>query len=788
MSAYSGLTDEEVQSRIEKGQVNKASGNNGRSTKEIVKTHLFTFFNFLNLFLAILIIVTGELRHLTFVLTIIFNTLIGIVQEIRVRNQVEKLSVITAPAALVIRNGEEASIPLEELVTDDIVKLTSGDQIGADCVLLEGQGLEINESMITGESVAVKKAPGDKLLSGSFVSSGTGIARVTGVGDESYATILAAKARNKKRASSEMQRTIGRIIKTVGFLIIPIGLLLYRSQINISGTTWQGAVVNTVAGVIGMIPEGLVLLTSVSFIVGIGKLAMKKALVQEMEAIEALARVNVLCLDKTGTITTGELELSDVIPCGKLSRDEIDSVLQAMTWAFEDVNLTQQAFLNHYTEKSSWEAVNLVPFSSARKYRAASFAGNGSYVLGAPEFIVPGDPVCAECDGYADEGYRVVLLARCERISESADGYSIVNPKPQAIVLIADKIREDAPDTFRFFTDNDVDIKVISGDNPATVSSIALKAGLAGAERYIDATELPSDMSSMRMIVTDYTVFGRVTPEQKQQIVKALQAEGRIVGMVGDGVNDVLALKDADCGIAMAAGSDAAKRASHIVLLDSDFGHMRDVVKEGRTIISNIERVSSLYLTKTIYSVILCLIFILLGKSYPFTPVQLMLVSTFAIGVPSFFLALEQTEAITETGFLKHVLRVALPGALTMVLNILLIQVISWIFAFDEGMTSTYNMIISSLVSMLVLYSVSQPLNRLRKWIVLIMGICFTAGIVLFPAFFGISSVFNWRLIFLVPLVFFTYYSMVIFERIMRKVLGRRSRKNNYKRRSADGN
>ena len=777
MSVYSGLTDEEVRSRIEKGQVNRSSGNNSRTTKEIIKTHLFTFFNFLNLFLAVLIIITGELRHLTFVFTIIFNTLIGIVQEIRVRNQVEKLSVITAPTALAIRNGQEVSIPLEDLVTDDIIKLSTGDQIGADCVLLEGQGLETNESLITGESVAVRKNPGDTLMSGSFVAVGSGIARVTRVGDESYATILAAKAKDKKRASSEMQRTIGKIIKTVGFLIIPIGLLLYRSQIMINGTSWQEAVVNTVAGVIGMIPEGLVLLTSVSFIVGIGKLAMKKALVQEMEAIEALARVNVLCLDKTGTITTGELELTEIVPCGRLSKDELDSILQAMTWAFDDVNMTQQAFMNHYPEKSSWEAVSIVPFSSARKYRAASFAGNGSYVLGAPEFIVPGDPVCAECDKYASEGYRVLLLAGSERIAPAGDGYSIANPRPQAMILIADKIREDASETFRFFTDNDVEIKVISGDNPATVSKIALKAGLENADRFIDASELPSDMAALRMTVSDYTVFGRVTPEQKQQLVGALQAEGKIVGMVGDGVNDVLALKDADCGIAMAAGSDAAKRASHIVLLDSDFGHMRDVVKEGRTIISNIERVSSLYLTKTIYSVILCVIFILLGKNYPVTPVQLMLISTLAIGIPSFFLALEQTEAITETGFLKHVLRVALPGAFTMVINILLIQVISWIFAFDYGMTSTYNVIIASFVSMLVLYYVSQPLNTLRKWLEIIMGICFTAGIVLSPEFFGISSVFNWRLIFFVPLVFFTYYSMVIFGRLMRRILGRRRRK-----------
>lgn len=767
---YNGLSQTEVNNRIDEGKVNITNNSISRTKEEIFRAHLCTFFNFLNVFLGILVLTTGQIKNLTFMFTIIANSLIGIAQELKVKSLVDKLSVITASKAMVIRDGIRKQIPLDELVMDDVMVLESGDQVGADCVVLEAQGIEVNESMITGESVAVKKFQGDEMLSGSYLVAGSGIARVIHVGNENYATILAAKAKDKKRATSEMQDAIGRIIKIVGFLIVPVGILLFLSQRAIDGTTMSDAIVNTVAGVIGMIPEGLVLLTSVSFILGVGRLARKQALVQEMEAIEALARVNVLCLDKTGTITTGELEVVEVVPCGTMDEAKIRSVMNEITYAFNDVNPTQQALMNYFEKTERWQTADLIPFSSARKYRAISFAGHGDYVLGAPEFIIKDNPELLEkSESYAMQGYRVLLLAETDAIS-SAEG-TIGHPRPGAFIVISDCVREEAPSTFAYFEAQNVAIKVISGDNPATVSQIAVKAGLKSGSKYIDATTLPDNFDELKKTVKEYTVFGRVTPEQKQRIIKAYQANKNVVGMVGDGVNDVLALKDADCGIAMAAGSDAAKQVAHIVLMDSDFVHMKEIVSEGRMIISNIERVSALYLTKTIYSLLLNVIFILLGREYPFVPIHLTLISTVAIGIPSFFLALEQTETVTQSGFLKHVLRISLPGALTMVLNMLLIQGISTLLGFDSGMTATYNLIVAGMVSLMVLMRVCNPMNKGRSILCNAMVIAFAVCVILLPELFSINSVFGWRMIFIVPIIIFTYYSMKYLSSIVHFLL-----------------
>ena len=443
---FEGLSQSEVKKRVDEGKVNITNNNISRTKKEIVRAHLCTFFNFLNVFLGALVLTTGQIKNLTFMFTIIANSVIGIFQELKVKSLVDKLSVITASKATVIREGKRKQIPLDELVLDDVMVLESGDQIGADCIVLEAQGIEVNESMITGESVAVKKAEGDQMLSGSYLVAGSGIARVIHVGDDNYATILAAKAKDKKRATSEMQDSIGRIIKIVGFLIVPVGILLFLSQRAIDGTTMSDAIVNTVAGVIGMIPEGLVLLTSVSFILGVGRLAGKQALVQEMEAIEALARVNVLCLDKTGTITTGELEVVKTVPCGDMDEAHIRSVMNEITYAFNDVNPTQQALMNYFEKTQKWQTTDLIPFSSARKYRAIAFAGHGSYVLGAPEFIIKNNAELNEkSESYALQGYRVLLLASTDRIS-SQEG-TIGQPKPEALIIISDCVREEAPAT-----------------------------------------------------------------------------------------------------------------------------------------------------------------------------------------------------------------------------------------------------------------------------------------------------------------------------------------------------
>ena len=758
---YTGLSKEEVRQRIEKGLINETNTSVSKTTGEIIRTHSLTYFNFLNIFLGCLVIASGQIKNLTFMAIIIINTVIGIFQELKVKKLVDGLSVITATKATVLRDGGRKEIPIDQIVMDDVIAVESGNQISADSIVLESMGIEVNESMITGESKPVKKKPGDTLFSGSFLVAGSGLARVEHVGKDNYATVLANQAKDKKRATSEMQDSIKRIIKTVGFIIIPVGILLFISQRSVDGTTLSDALVSTVGGVIGMIPEGLVLLTSISFILGVGRLAGKRALVQEMEAIEALARVNVLCTDKTGTITTGELEVTELIPLGTKSTEEMKTIMNEISFAFDDVNNTQTALMNYFTKTQAWQVEDAIPFSSARKYRAISFEDHGAYVLGAPEFIAKGDEALAErVAAYSEKGLRVLLLAGASRISSEDEVVEGITPI--GLILISDCIRTEARATFEYFASQNVAVKVISGDNPATVSHIAVEAGLHNGEKYVDATELPEDDADLREVVEDYTVYGRVTPEQKQRIIKAYQANGRVVGMVGDGVNDVLALKDADCGIAMAAGSDAAKQVAHIVLLDSDFACMKDIVREGRMIISNIERVSALYLTKTIYSVLLCVIFIIIGRSYPFIPIHLSLISSTAIGLPSFILALEQTETVTQDGFLKNVLRVAVPGAVVMVLDMLVNQLLGVFFGFSSDILSTYNLLVAGCISMMVLVKVSSPLNLIRKSLCIVCVVLFVGGVLLLGDFFSVTSVFQWRMLFVLPIIAVTYPLMNI--------------------------
>lgn len=749
---YKGLTGPEVDKRVETGLVNVTDNNIFKTKKEIIITHTVTYFNFLNLFLAALIIVSGQFKNLTFMGVIIVNSVIGIIQEMKVKKLVDKLSVITASKARVIRDGVEQEIAIEMVVQDDLVSVANGDQVCSDCVVLESDGMEVNESMLTGESKPVRKKPGDKLLSGSYLVAGSGLGRVEHVGEENYATVLARKAKTKKRASSEMQRTIRRIIKVIGVLIIPIGILLYMSQGRVDGATVSDRLVATVAGVTGMIPEGLVLLTSISFILGVGRLARKRALVQEMEAIEALARVNVLCLDKTGTITTGDLEVVEVLGVGDTQSERVEMIMNELSFAFDDVNNTQDALMRRFQKTNIWPVTEKIPFSSDRKYRAIRFEGEGCFVLGAPEFLLKDEPELKQkVDGFSAEGFRVLLLGSCkDMFSETGE---VEDVTPVGLIVISDCIRPEAMPTFAYFREQKVDIKVISGDNPVTVSKIAVKAGLEGGEHYVDANTLPEDFEELRKAVETYSVYGRVKPEQKQRIVQACQANKKVVGMVGDGVNDVLALKDADCGIAMAAGSDAAKQVAHIVLLDSNFACLKNIVSEGRTIITNIERVSSLYLTKTIYSALLCVIFIFLERSYPFIPIQLSWISATAIGIPSFVLALEHTESVNSSGFLRHVLRTALPSAITMVLSLLVIQGLAPFWGVDDTMTYTFDLLVGGMVGMMVVVKVCMPMNWLRRTLSISLIAIFSAGIVLVPGLLGIYEIFRWEMLLMVPMV-----------------------------------
>ncbi len=700
-------------------------GTASRSRWEIVSSHIFTYFNFLNLVLAGLVLLSGQYKNMLFMGIVITNAVIGIAQELKVKKIIDALSVVTATKARRFVNGKICKCEIAEIQEGDTLKLMLGDQIPVDCEILKTDGLEVNESLLTGESLAVQKKQGDFVYSGSDVVAGSAVAKVLHTGDDNYATQLVKKAKTKRRATSEMQDAIGRIIKYVSYALIPVGLLLFYIQRFSAGNNLSDSIVNTVAGVIGMIPEGLVLLTSISFILGVGRLAKKNALVQEMEAIEALARVDVLCLDKTGTITTGDLQVEKVEP---IMRDgNVEEVLGVIAYAFEETNATTEALRRRFTEVTGQKIIEKVPFSSNRKHMGITIEGKGKYCLGAPEYLSADPKILSRAEKYAAEGMRVLLL--------SHDG------RESCFIILSDIIKPDAAETFAFFREKNVQIKILSGDNPLTVSVVGMRAGLPEAAHYIDARKLPDEEEELQKEIGGYTVFGRVTPEKKQAIVKALEAAGNVTGMVGDGVNDVLALKDADCGIAMAAGSDAAKQIAHIVLLDSDFASMRQIVGEGRTIISNIERVSTLYLTKTIYSILLCVIYIILAKSYPFIPIQLSLIGGTAIGIPSFVLALEHHEETIPRGFLRNVLRVSLPAAVCMVGSLVAITIVGEWFSFSELVSSSLHLIAGGIVSFGVLVAACMPMNRVRFGLCLTVIGIFAGAILLFPGFFGMAPV-----------------------------------------------
>ena len=783
-----GLTAEEVSDREAEGLINVTVRKGQKTVRQIVLSHTLTYFNLLNILLGILVATTGQWKNMLFLGIIIGNSAIGIFQELKVKSLIDNLTVITAARVTAIRDGSEEEMPVDNIVVDDVIKLGPGDQVVTDGRVFDCRGLEVNESMLTGESRAVKKRDGDQVLSGSFIIAGTALQRVDKVGNESYASQLVAKASHKKRASSEMQRTIGRIIKVVSVIIIPVGLLLYRSQMIANGGVFANAIIRTVSGIIGMIPEGLVLLTSVSFIIGVGRLANKKALVQEMPSIESLARANIICTDKTGTITTGELRVNEVLPMGRVTRDQVMDIMAHINSAFTDTNVTQDALNAAFGQSKGWAARGIIPFSSERKFRAVSFDEHGDYVLGAPEFIVPNNKAALDVvDTYSQQGYRVLLLGRSRGIdTETGDKGTVT---PIAAIIISDVIKEDAKETFAYFAKSGVAIKVLSGDNPLTVSSVAKKAGIAGAEKYVDATKLPEDPTAFQQAVMKYSVFGRVKPEQKQAFIKAWQAAGMTVAMVGDGVNDVLAIKDADCGIAMASGSEAAKQAAHIVLMDSDFSSMKDIVKEGKTIIANIERVSSLYLTKTIYSCLLSVIFILLRTPYPFTTLQMGLINLCGIGMPSFLLTLEQQEDVTTSGFLKHVLQTALPAALTMVTSMLIVQILNAMFPWTTDIFSTFNLMLGGLVSMLVVASVCWPLAPYRKFVLAVSSVVFLGAVILLPNFYDMHSIFMWWSLLLLPLsilvaIMISVYSMLTQKAIIR--LGRMKQEMDARRKRYD--
>ena len=712
-----GLTSEEVSLRVSEGCTNAVKESNTRSVKEIILSNIFTYFNLVFSLLAVCIILVGSFRDLTFMPIVIINTVIGIVQELRSKKALDKLSLLAVPTSTVIRDGAEQSISSTDIVLDDIVLLSAGDQISADATLLDGT-VHVNESMLTGESDEIPKNAGDSLLSGSFVVSGHCRARIEAVGDDSYIAKLSREAKKmKKQSKSEMMISLSRLVRAIGIIIIPVGFLLFHNQHNILGLDIQRSVVSSVAAVVGMIPEGLYLLTTVALAVSTINLARKRTLVHDLNCIEALARVNVLCVDKTGTITKPSMNVEELILLcpDRFDEDDAAAIIRDHIGNLRDRNETGLALEKRFGKPNYRAAESILPFSSATKYSGAVYNEDEIYLLGAPDILLGSRyPEYAELiQPHADSGLRVLLSAMYDGdiVNEAFDCSRVF---PISLILLSNELRDNAHETFEYFAKQGVEIKVISGDNPATVSNIALKAGINGAEKYIDATTLTNEIK-LRAAATEYTVFGRVTPEQKKKLVLALKAAGKTVAMTGDGVNDVLALKSADCSIAMASGSDAACQVSQLVLLNSDFSAMPSVVDEGRRVINNIERSAALFLVKNIFSFTLAIISMIAVLPYPITSSQLSLVSVITIGIPSFFLALEPDFKPISGHFLSNVLLRALPAGLTDVLIILGIIAFSFAFDMPSPEMSTVSVILLSLVGLMMLYRTCIPFTKIRK-------------------------------------------------------------------------
>lgn len=728
----SGLTSAQAREYLRRGWANTPVEPPTKSVKEIIKGNLFTYFNLVFAVLAVLLILVGSFRSLTFLPVVVVNLLIGIIQELRARNTLNRLSVLHTAKATAVRDGRETELPVQELVLDDIVIFKAGDQICADAVVVAGE-VSVNESLLTGEADEIAKPPGDTLMSGSFVVSGECRARLDKVGADSYISKLTLAAKTMDSAEqSEMLRALNRLVGVVGILIIPIGILLFVQQYVLAGATLKSSVVSMVAAVIGMIPEGLYLLTSTALVVSVMRLASKKVLVHDMKCIETLARVDVLCVDKTGTITENTMRVNTLVTMPAYDAEKLPplrTLVSDFAAAMEGDNLTMTAIKQGFHAVSDRKASAVTPFSSAYKYSAAVFA-DGTYVLGAPEFVLGREygTYQKSIERYAANGDRVLVFGSYDG---EADGRPLTKPVvPLALLLLSNPIRKEAPETFRYFAEQGVEIKVISGDHPVTVSQVAKQAGIAGAERYVDASTLRTEQE-LREAALRYTVFGRVTPQQKRQLVQALQSAGHTVGMTGDGVNDILALKDADCSIAMASGCEAAAQVSQLVLLESNFGCMPSVVMEGRRVVNNIERSASLFLVKNIFSFLMAVFSVCFRINYPLEPSQISLISMFTIGIPAFFLALQPNGSRIRGHFLPNVLIKALPAGLTDFVVVGALVVFGQTFGVAETDISIACTMLLAIVGFMILYSISKPMNALRwsVWLgcaagILICSIC----------------------------------------------------------------
>ncbi|MCI7814651.1 MAG: HAD-IC family P-type ATPase [Lachnospiraceae bacterium] len=757
-----GLTQAQVQQRIDEGKVNKTTNNATRSYKQIILGNTVTFFNIINLILLIMVLSVGSFKNTMFIFLILINTVIGIIQEIRTKKTLDDLAILTTSQIQAVRSGKYVTLNVDEIVLDDLIVLKAGDQVPADAIVQKGH-VEVNESLLTGESDSLNKEEGMQLFSGSFVTSGKALCKVVHVGEDNYMEQITKEAKQFRRHDSVLRKNLNRILKVIGVIIVPLGIGLFYKQYYITQVGMKEAVLNTVAALLGMIPEGLVLLTSIAMTLGVLRLAQRRTLIQELFCIETLARVDVLCLDKTGTLTEGNIcvdrvEILDYVlkiedkkeknqekktelaaveseqliqGSPKISNHDMEQIMGNMMGALSDENATANALKERFTPICTYKVENTIPFSSDRKYSGVAFKEHGSFYIGAVQFLFPHgqEALKQKCQALAQEGYRILVLAHCEQVRKEIELPK--NMEPLAIILMSDVIRPEASETLEYFREQGVDVKVISGDDPVTVAAIAKRVGLENADAYIDATLLKTE-EQIADAVQHYTVFGRVTPKQKKQMVVALKQQGHTVAMTGDGVNDVLALKEANCSVAMASGSDAAKNCANVVLLDSNFSAMPEIVNEGRRVINNISLSASMFLIKTIFSVLLTLETILIGHAYPFEPIQLSIINGCAVAIPTFLMTIEPSFQKVDQHFFRKVLRNAAPPALTITITVITAMYIGEWLNCPRDMLTTVVVLTTGWTYMTALQKVYSPMTAYRKVVIYAMQtiylICMIVG------------------------------------------------------------
>ena len=706
-----GLTEEQVNTRVKENLVNHDTTIPTKTIGQIIWSNLITPFNLLNLCLAVAVFFTGSFKNLLFMGVVIFNSVISIIQEIRSKKIIDRLSVLASKKVTVIRDSLKQHIGIDEIVLDDVIVYETGNQVITDSIILEGE-CEVSEAFITGESDPIQKQKGDRILSSSFVMSGKCTIQVEHIGLDNYAAKITHDAKYMKKSHSEIMSVINKIVKIISFIIVPVGCLLFYRQISISGNTAKEAIIHTVAALVVMIPEGLVLLTSMVFAVSIIRLAKYKVLVQELYSMEKLARTDVICLDKTGTLTEGTMEVVDLLPYSHYESNQIEAILADFAQNITDHNATIEAIRNQYNQGNAWKSDYFISFSSKRKWSAVHFENEGSYILGAPEFILKNiEPSLKEKINFYSEEHRVVgLFYSKQQISKDTLPKKI---ELIALLFIKDKIRKEAKQTLEYFKKQGVQIKIISGDHVKTVSNIAASLQIDGYDKAIDVSELSG--KSLEEVASQYTIFGRVSPEQKKELILALKKQEHTVAMIGDGINDVLALKEADCSVAIASGSDGARNVAELVLLDSNFDAMPKVVEEGRRSINNIERSSSLFLTKTIYATLMAILFLFIHMSYPFEPIQLTLISVTTIGIPSFVLALEPNYERIKGKFFENILKNSVPTALTVIFHILVLSLLSHFQIFSLEQISSLAVLLTAFTGILLLYKLCIPFDTMRR-------------------------------------------------------------------------